>query len=30
MTETFDVISVEKKNIKIHLNWRAIVKSKYP
>lgn len=30
MTETFDVISVEKKNTEIHLNWSAIVKHKYP
>lgn len=30
MTETFHVTSVEKENIKMHLNWSAIVKSKYP
>lgn len=30
MAETFNVISVEKKNIKIHLNWSAIVQHKYP
>lgn len=30
MTETFDVFSVEKKNIKIHFIWSAIMKSNYP